>query len=101
MRAIGGEVERPEPADRKRTAIGRAEIIRGLQFPFRLPFVIAVDWDDAAAIAGRVTERRTVENTFRAGVGVAFLFIGRSPSRHETPRERFRTQHALLTADGD
>ena len=52
VRAVGGEVERPEPADCEWAAISRAERLRGLQLPLRLPFVIAVDGDDAAAVPG-------------------------------------------------
>ena len=89
VRAVGGEVKRPEPTDCEWAAIGSAEIIGGLQFPFRLPFVIAVDRDDTATMAGRVTERRAIEDAFRPGVGVAFLFVGRRPGPDENPRERF------------
>ena len=101
VRAVGGEVERPESANRERAAIGCPEIIRGLQLPFRLPFVIAVDRDDAATMACRVAERRSVKDAFGARVGVPILFVGRSPGGHEAPRQRFGAEHALLAADGN
>ena len=101
VRAVGGEVERPEPADRERAAVGRAEVIWGLQLPFRLPFVVPVDRDHATAMARRISERRTVEDAFGARVGVAFLFVSGRPGWHEAPRQRFGAKDALLAPDGD